>query len=1078
MAQKRNIIVGLLDQALAHRQNPTLQAFALLRVLLPQLDNRSVYGFKASGLMRSFAKAMEKEGGLSGRMSATQLIGWIRAPSPVESGKYLITKPEVAIARMHNRCFPDKKQGLTLVQAVALCQRLTNTYKERHKQSVLSISGQAGPMSVHIDSVAEVLAGVLGSLSYNECRLLVRLLLRTVPIGVGPKTVQQALGPFLADFLSVQTDLSRLATSLVTSPHEPHGLLCCVPFTPMTCRVTSSPYLAKFLFSKEDTVRSYLTPKEGRLIIHSTGAWFVPLKGSNSKMRNRYVDLESAAVGVTGARGKHMLIMREVMHSKALMVPEKASGFLLHYMLYLEEGSYVLLLRAAKPLADCDVEYVDVSIIGDNQQKRKKKAELQGMLRPAAGRVALPAYNTTVRAVLEQQQEERVPSKGLLVQRKMDGDRLQAHIMLDTQGRPTVRLFTKRGRPVHGLYTDVAAELEGAMNDQPCILDGEIIVVDQRTGNPLPWCSTKWRYDSGASKSVPLSSLRQKKRVVTVVNGSGGYGYNPGDGEDETDLTFAPDASALMHWGELGASEKERLKAKEMENCSLLFVVFDVLMLKGNPTIGLSCAERFELLKRMPSLNRLKHTKVISESWYVQTAEEVEEKLHYIMKQKGEGLILKDPRAKYQFRRTQHQRKLKVNGPDINCGVVGLGFTQSRNPRMWGLLTCIRSASRLLVYNRVESLEGDSLKTAAEHILALPSLVSLHALLNGSSKEQPLTVGSYTVYATKISPLIFTVTWEGNEQLCTLHFLQGTPKDIQWLCSPFDCQFGLSQRGDVYPVDWEAEALSVMVPRFPVGRIQHDDHQRSEFDTPDSIEAKFNEAANEATCIQGFFTRKINQLRAKPPAAKNLEEMRRILTAKEKPNEPWPQPIPTMYLLKDLSDMLVKNGFEELSAGERMALSGMPTASQWDPLLVRQAQLNNPLPSEMEEEAAQDYETKKPYYIRRFKLLKKKLKLPFLMPCFTGADMQALNCDVLEAGQCVGPVLLSSSEEEEEDGNEDNTLAWNPPWNNHHSPSFYEPDAYGMLGLRREEEYAMAMEEHAMLIAQEQEAARAYYGHY
>jgi hypothetical protein len=185
-----------------------------------------------------------------------------------------------------------------------------------------------------------------------------------------------------------------------------------------------------------------------------------------------------------------------------------------------------------------------------------------------------------------------------------------------------------------------------------------------------------------------------------------------------------------------------------------------------------------------------------------------------------------------------------------------------------------------------------------------------------------------------------------------------------------------------------------------------------------------------------------------------------------------------MYLLKDLSDMLVKNGFEELSAGERMALSGMPTASQWDPLLVRQAQLNNPLPSEMEEEAAQDYETKKPYYIRRFKLLKKKLKLPFLMPCFTGADMQALNCDVLEAGQCVGPVLLSSSEEEEEDGNEDNTLAWNPPWNNHHSPSFYEPDAYGMLGLRREEEYAMAMEEHAMLIAQEQEAARAYYGHY
>ena len=52
--------------------------------------------------------------------------------------------------------------------------------------------------------------------------------------------------------------------------------------------------------------------------------------------------------------------------------------------------------------------------------------------------------------------------------------------------------------------------------------------------------------------------------------------------------------------------------------------------------------------------------------------------------------------------------------------------------------------------------------------------------------------------------------------------------------------------------------------------------------------------------------------------------------------EMWPQTLPTMYRLDDLSKLLVKYGFEELSAVERMVLAGMPSASQWDPLLVSQ----------------------------------------------------------------------------------------------------------------------------------------------
>ena len=615
--------------------------------------------------------------------------------------------------------------------------------------------------------------------------------------------------------------------------------------------------------------------------------------------------------------------------------------------------------------------------------------------------------------------------QGILAQRKMDGDRMQAHIMLESQGRPSVKLFTKRGRPVHKLYSDVAQELEKSMQDQPCILDGEIIVVDTKDGNPLPWSSTKWRYNSGNTACIPLAALATSasNRPINVVSqASCAYGYIPGDGEEEP-LTFAPGASSLSQWEELGSSEKERLRAKEVDG-RLLFVVFDVLMLKGKATLDLPYSERLERLKRMLSLGKLKHTKVISETWYVQNAEELMERMGYIVKQKGEGLILKDPRAKYEFTRSLHQRKLKISGPDINCGVVGLGFTQSRNPRMWGLLTCIRAAERLLVYNRVETLEGDKVKTAAEHVLGLPSLVPLHPLLL-SSKEMPMVAGPYKVYATALAPSsssIFTVTWESAvAQPCVVYFLQGAPKDVQWLCNPHECRFGLSQRGDVYPVDWRSNEggdaanmpMVVWVPRFPVGRIQLDEHQRSELDSPSSIEAKFKEAANEKTCLQDFFLRKIRQLRTKPPKAKKLEELRRILKARENSQETWPQPLPTMYYLKDLSALLVKYGFDPLSAGERMVLSGIPAASQWDPLYIQQVPL---IPTEEEEEMQGEYEAELPKRLNRMKTLKRRLKRPVLV---TGGRMhQALAC-ILQSDEavpeCVAPVLLSSSSEEEED---------------------------------------------------------------
>jgi ATP-dependent DNA ligase len=1066
-ARKRSLVAGLVDHALHHSSNPPLQLFGLLRVLLPQMDNRSVYGFKTTGLLKSLAKAMEKEGGLSGKASAAQLLQWIRAPHMVDSGPHLITTPEITVARLQSKCFGEPRRRLTLLEAVALCQRLTLTYKERHKQATLTLSDRgAASMSVHIDSVAEVLGSVLPALSYLECKLLIKLLLRTVPIGVGPQTVLQALGPSHDTFLTLQNDLSRLAVAVVEGQWP--ALVCGVPFTPMTCHVTSSPYLMKFLFAQEDTVKRYLTPKDGRLVVHSSGRWYVPLVGGNSTMRKRFVDLEcSAALGSTSpARSKHMQLLREIKRSQALLKQDAAVGYLLSYMLYQEsEGSYVFLLRGAQRLSKAGIEFADAPVDADDPKPSNKKQDqlLKAMLLSnGADKVDLKAKGS-VRITTEDasgEKEKSVPGKkGMLAQRKMDGDRMQAHIMMDTQGKPCVRLFTKRGRPVHRLYTDVAQELERAMQDQPCILDGEIIAVSTKDGMPLPWCSAKWRYDSG-NAGAPLSSLLPRRhQAVNLVGQSTSYGYNPEDGEESGScggdpLTFAPDAASLAQWEEMGASERERIRVKPVvssgnnnddngEGGRLLFVVFDVLMLKGKPTIALPYSERLERLKRMPSLNKLKHTQVIAESWYVQNADEVNERMAYIIKQKGEGLILKDPRAKYDFARSLHQRKLKISGPDINCGVVGLGFTQSRNPRMWGLLTCIRASSsseeeRLLVYNRVETLEGDKVKTAAEHVLGLTSLVPMHSLLHGgSSKDKPIKAGSYSVYATVLHSSVFTVTWESlTTRPCVLYFLQGPPKDVQWLCNPLECRFGLSQRGDVYPVDWRSSEpdtpLVVLVPRFPVGRIQLDDHQRSELDSPSTIEAKFREAANEKTCLQDFFIRKVRQLRNKPPDPKKLEELRRILTARENTQDTWPQPLPRMFYLKELSALLVKYGFEELSKGERMVLSGYPKASQWDPLLIQQVPIIT-LPSEEDEEREGEYDSLLASRLKRLSTLKQALKRPVLIKRsvpFTGQLREGEEEDPLylslpeplPSTECLAPVMLSLSDSEEEEEGADASL--------------------------------------------------------
>lgn len=972
-AIKHNTAVALTQEVLHGQDSPTLQLFTLLRLCLPLYDNRSVYGFKTHRLLKSFAKALEKSGGISGKTASAQLLAWIKCPEPVRRGNTIICIPEIAVAHAHALCFPHLrhgKRGLSVGDIGGLCQRLTNMYKEKHKDLVLATveSGEKSITGIKVDKIAEVLASVLPQLNYAECKALVRVLLRAFTMGIGVKTFTGALGPGWASYLDYQMDLARLAIDYVNdNGRGQREFVCGVPFRAMTCDVVSSPYVMKWLFGKEENIKTYLAPKDGRLIMHSNGKWYVPLKHSNSTMRKRFVDLDSGTPLESKYTKKHMKILQQIKKNKDLFFNVKvAQGMLISYMLSdyeQDKNSYIFLLRGMKTLEKRDVEFMDVEVEQDegtqpSSKKQKGTPDPNSALLIAQDTPQLlqakphPITVIATTTAPSTSSDKGLVEKGMIVQRKYDGDRMQAHIALDSSSRVTVKLFSKRGKPVHHLYTDVANELRRkitadtrlAQRELPCILDGEIIVVNSHDQTPLPWSSTKWRYDSGG-EGMPLERAVAADSGIASVISSRNYGENLDDGEDAP--VSCATLGALKVWDQLGSNEKKKMNVKIIEGARLLYVIFDVILCRGKNISNQPYVERLAVLKNMAILTHLTYSMPIQESYHIQNAQQLVKELTKAVQTKSEGLILKDPRAKYVFGKTNTQRKLKICGPDINCAVVGMGFTLSKNPRMWGLLTAIfsESKSEFLVYNRVESIEGDSPSTAAEHILSLPGRVSVDAM---KSPPKEVDMPKYIVKSQEGADEIVRVSWITKDRAladydCTAVFMSGLPQDIQWLCNPLECTFGLSQRGDLYPIEWnlpeKAGGGTIQVPRFPVARIQLDDHQRSDCDTPSSIKEKFQQAALESTCIQDFFKRRVMQLRRKPPMQNKLEELRRILMGKEFQTDLWPQRLDAMYMLDEFSNLLVKNSFDPLTQGERHVLCGGKNSSQWDPMLTKKIKI-------------------------------------------------------------------------------------------------------------------------------------------
>jgi hypothetical protein len=978
---KENIAFHLLQEALhTSSENPLSEVVALLRVCLPLYDNRSVYGFKTHKLLKSFAKAFLKSGDYAGKRASDSLLEWMKCPVAVKMKNSVICMPEIAVAHAHSIRFPNQRERerLTLSEVAALCQRLTNMYKEKHKEMVMATTGDGKTQitAIKVDKIVEVLCEILPRLNFLECKILVRVLLRSVTLGFGVKTFMGSFfGRALQNRLDHQMDLCRTGMAIVNmsstnKEKEADALkkqvLCGVPFRSMTCEVTSSPYVMKWLFSKEESIKNYLPPKDGRLIIHSNGKWFVPAKATK---RHLFVELEDMN---DKPKIKHMQILKEIKRNKALFVNEEAAyGKVISYIISKEReyNRFTVLIRGMKEISGEELAREGLALDESEEEGDVDQFVLSTEAHPITVR-GTTIYISLCTNLPEPSKKVR-QSEGLIVQRKYDGDRLQAHLAQTHDGKAKVQLFSKSGKPVHHLYSDIAKEFTAKISrnitaELPCILDGEIIVVgpDQK---PLPWSSTKWRYDSGRG-GESLDALEAggdsvHSTIISLVDETS-YGETHADGED-SDITLAPLAS-LKVWDGVGASEKSKIRGKILTGAKLLYVVFDMIMVRGKNITEQPYSERLKQIKALKILSGLKYSEVIKETGTVTNARELGEELEKSVRDKAEGLIIKDPRASYVHGKSNTQRKLKICGPDINCVVIGFGFTLSKNPRMWGILTAILSDDKkeLLVYNRVESIEGDSPSTAAEHILALPSCIPVDTLKCNARRE--IDTGKYIVTVEGVR-----VSWRGKEEEtcnCSIYFPHGFPPDIQWLCNPYECLFGLSQRGDLHPLEWKnADSVTVWIPRFPVGRIELNELQRSECDTPSTIMAKFNEACDEPTCIHKFLKRRVSLLRSKPPKVEKLEELRRILLGEKNQSETWPQIPDVKYSLEDFSTLLSQHGFETLTQGERQVLCGLPPRSQWEHMLTKNIKI---IDSEAELTSKNEMEANLPSLAERFRKLK------------------------------------------------------------------------------------------------------------
>ena len=517
----------------------------------------------------------------------------------------VICEPEFEIAKA---CAKNTGRAIIALDALLeLCDTLSDIYKREkaNRDRVLEFQKQALVDSVLFKNGA----------SFAVWVVVARMLLRGVTMGVGVATVMGALPRAAATLYALQHDLKAVAHSSadnIVVIAAAATIRCGTPFAPMTCDAMRSPYLLKWIFSREDMLQRPLTPNDGRLLVAEDGRWFVPLS-SRPPMNRRLIDLEKE--NQTKTRQKHFDMLRLFKRSR-LIDASNAKGNVIHYTISIEEddGDVLMLIRDTSDAINDGIELVteEGESLLPAQQQAKKKISLESLIHhapdtssridkytlrvavatsravprrprriapvplllppppppppaPRRGRPPPPPQSTIVLRSRKQNEDNHINNnnnngpkkqnkkngediKGIIVQTKYDGDRMQGHVEADGK----VTLFTRRGVDVTTLYSNIAEALKkSTQHNAPCIVDGELIVIDSAfPARPIPWTNEKWRHNHrepthGAADSMTIDEFFAQpeniadKDVVMMLEYNDTALTRPWDATDTEDISFA-----------------------------------------------------------------------------------------------------------------------------------------------------------------------------------------------------------------------------------------------------------------------------------------------------------------------------------------------------------------------------------------------------------------------------------------------------------------------------------------------------------------------------------------------------------
>ena len=521
LKEQHEILTQLFERAKQVSGNSTLEMYLLLKMMIPSYDNECVYGMKTRRLTQTAADALRKVGRSDGSASIKQWLESVPLQnSMMAKGKGIVCLPELVIAAQCARASSATGPKATIANVAVVCRMLTTVY----------LSAQSSPQQLET-AQSEILRQVIeeGGLSFQEWIALSRLLLKKITMGVGLQTVLKALPMNGArECFARQMDLSRLAETCVSGSAVAATVLCGVPFCPMTCDMSNhymrSPYLMQWLFPAP------VISKDGRiglldnLLVIIGDEWFVNALQANKKDR-LYVNLKNDDAFRT-VKARQPLVMRLRLFQEAKML-KGAKGRIIHFYMTDDKDVIQLMLldvtepegkdqfKHAREWEPFDEEEENLSDLILVTEARAKDKTLLVIVKPAA--VPVPGKRRGLRSDAKKQPKDKskkleVPK--LMVQQKLDGDRIQVHIISAGE----VKLFTKWGKDVTELYSNVRDDLVSLNLDQhaPCVLDGELLVVNRKTGEPIAWSSTKWAYNK------PLSELVDEDDAVIALSHNGG----------------------------------------------------------------------------------------------------------------------------------------------------------------------------------------------------------------------------------------------------------------------------------------------------------------------------------------------------------------------------------------------------------------------------------------------------------------------------------------------------------------------------------------------------------------------------